>query len=67
MAQDAGWLCEWDAPEAIFISAPLESGRVFADESDVIVVMNCAPLFAFMNNGYISIVRKCSHAEERVG
>lgn len=67
MSQDAGRFCEGYAPEAIFISAPLENGRTFADDSDVIVIVDHGTFVAFMENGNISVVGKGPNAEERVG
>jgi len=67
MVPDAGRFCEWYAPEAIFISAPLENGWTFTCDGNVIVVMDCGSFVAFMKNGNVSIVGKGSNAEERVG
>ena len=55
------------APESIFVSAPLENGRSFAGDCDVIVVVNHCSFVAFVEDGDISIVGKGANAEERVG
>ena len=53
-------------PESIYVSAPLENGRLFAGDCDVIVVVDHCASVAFMENGDISIV-KGSDTDERVG
>ena len=67
VAEDAGRFCEGYTPESVFVSAPLKDGRPFADDRDVIAVVdNCTPV-TLVENGDISIVGKGSDAEKRVG
>ncbi len=49
------------------VSAPLENGRLCAGDCAVVVVVDRCASVTFMKNGDISIVGKCSDAEERVG
>ena len=67
VVEDAGRFCEGYAPESVFISAPLENGRPFAGDCDVVVVVDHWASVVFMENGDISIVSKGSDAEEQVG
>ncbi len=54
-------------PESVFVSAPLENGRSFAGDRDVIVVVYLCTSVSFMEDGDTSIVGKCADTEERVG
>ena len=63
----AGRFSKGHAPESIFVSAPLENGRSFAGDRDVIVVMDHCTLLAFVKDGAISIVGKGADAEDQVG
>ena len=59
----AGRFCKVYVPESIFILAPLENGRSFASDGDVIMVMDCGSFITFVKNGNMAIVSKCSDAE----
>ena len=51
-------------PESIFVSAPLENGRLHAGNCDVFVVIDCCTYVTFVENGDIFIINKHSDAEE---
>ena len=51
----------------MFISAPLENGRLCSGDCDVVVVVDRCASVAFMENGDISIVSRGSDAEKQVG
>ena len=67
MEQCAGRFCEGYVPESVFVSPPLEDGRLCAGDCDVVVAVDHCIYVTFMKNGDISIVGKGSNAEEQVG
>ena len=66
-AEDACRFCKGYTPDPVFVSAPLEDGRLFAGDCDVIAVVDRRAPVTFVENGDISIVGKGSDAEEQVG
>ena len=63
MVRNAGRFGEWHTPESMFSATPLENGGSFAGDGDVVVVMDCGSLIAFVKDGNVSIVSKCANAE----
>ena len=43
-------------PESVFVSAPLEDGRPFAGDSDVIVIMDRRAFLPLVKNGDVPMV-----------
>ena len=51
------------APEFIFVSAPLEDGRPFADDSDFFVIVDRCAFLPLMKYGDVPVVSKSSDTE----
>jgi hypothetical protein len=56
VADGAGWRRKGYAPESVFVSAPLEDGRPFAGDSDVIVIMDRRAFLPLVKNGDVPMV-----------
>ena len=63
VAGGAGWCHQGYAPEPVFVSAPLEDGRPFAGDSDVIVIMDRRAFLPLVKNGDVLMVSESSNAE----
>ena len=63
VADGAGWCRKGYAPESVFVSAPLEGGRLFAGDSDVVVIMDHCAFLPLVKNGDVPMVSESSNAE----
>ena len=63
VAEDAGRFCKRYVPLSVFVSAPLEDGRLFAGDSDVFVIVDCHTSVSLVKNGDVPMVIGSSDAE----
>ena len=63
VAGGAGWCHQGYAPEPVFVSAPLEDGRPFAGDGDVVVVMDRGAFLPLMEYGDVPVVSESSDTE----
>ena len=63
VAEGSGWCRKGYAPESVFVSAPLEDGRPFAGDSDVVVVMDRCAFLPLMKYGDVPVVSESSDTE----